>query len=77
MPIARAYFCPMVDFKSEAILGFSLAIGGGFNAKNIGRAFEFALRPPQQKSIRHSKILKIWMMRVFHTLSCLGLVEEE
>lgn len=46
VPIARAYFCPMVDFKSEAILGFSLAIGGGFNAKNIGRAFEFALRPP-------------------------------
>lgn len=49
VPISRAYFCPLVDYESEAVLGYSFAIGGSFSSKNIGKAFEFALNPPPEQ----------------------------
>lgn len=46
VPISRAYFCPLVDFASESVLGYSFAIGRSFSSKNIGKAFECAINPP-------------------------------
>lgn len=49
IPMNRTYFCPIVDFDSSAILGFSLSIGRGFNASDILTAFEFFISPTEDE----------------------------
>ncbi|MDP4077044.1 hypothetical protein [Acidovorax sp. A1169] len=49
VPLSRAYFCPIVDYKSEAVLGYSWSISERFKSANLLEAFECAINPPQQK----------------------------
>ena len=49
IPLSRLYFCPVVDYFSAAILGFSLSIGRGFNSSDISKAFEFFISPIEYK----------------------------
>lgn len=49
IPLSRLYFCPIVDYRSVAILGFSLSIGRGFNASDISKAFEYYISPVDNK----------------------------
>lgn len=49
VPLSRAYFCPIVDYKSEAVLGYSWSISERFKAANLLEAYECAINPPQQK----------------------------
>ena len=46
IPLSRAYFCPIVDFSSAAILGFSLPVALRFRAIDLLRAFENSVKPP-------------------------------
>ncbi|WKL15909.1 hypothetical protein QYQ99_26965 [Comamonas testosteroni] len=49
IPLNRLYFCPIVDYQSVAILGFSLSIGRGFNSSDISKAFEYYISPIDNK----------------------------
>ncbi|MBU1350553.1 MAG: hypothetical protein KKB95_01525 [Gammaproteobacteria bacterium] len=46
IPISRGWFCPIVDFDSYAILGYSLSIAENFNSANLTQAFEKSINPP-------------------------------
>lgn len=50
VPLSRAYFCPIVDYKSEAVLGYSWSISERFNSTNLLEAFECAINPPLHKT---------------------------
>lgn len=46
IPISRGWFCPLVDFDSFALLGYSLSIAENFNSANLIQAFENSINPP-------------------------------
>ncbi|CUB01365.1 hypothetical protein [Comamonas thiooxydans] len=46
VPLKRGYFCPIVDFKTTAILGYSWSIANRFRTLDFLQAFEFAIHPP-------------------------------
>lgn len=46
VPLKRGYFCPIVDFKTTAILGYSWSIANRFRALDLLQAFEYAIHPP-------------------------------
>lgn len=51
VPLRRSYFCPIVDFKTSCILGYSYSVAGSFRTLDLLQAFESAIHPPQR--IKH------------------------
>lgn len=57
VPLKRGYFCPIVDFKTTAILGYSWSISNRFRALDLLKAFEFSIHPSE--SIEHDAFKEI------------------
>ena len=51
LPLSRGWFCPIVDFKTAAILGWTYSIAGRFRAFELLKSFENAIHPPPR--IKH------------------------
>lgn len=47
IPLSRAYFCPTVDFRSGAVLGFSIAVSLRFRSMDLLQSVENSICPPE------------------------------
>lgn len=51
IPISRGFFCPLVDYRSAAILGYSIALSLRFRALDLLQAYESAMTPWAPKKL--------------------------
>lgn len=51
IPISRGFFCPLVDYRSFAILGYSIALSLRFRALDLLQAYESSITPWTPKKL--------------------------